>query len=283
MTKSIISCIMLVLFVPVLGANADPQAAKNCKILLTDDDGVMSPGLLAAYRGLSDMCDLVISAPSVDRSGASHSMMNTNGRITVKKVTLAPGITAYAVDGSPAEAAAVGVLGLHGDKPFDLVISGINAGSNTGTTNLYSGTVNAAMEAEVRGVPGIAISAAHEQLKDYVFAVAVTREIVRDVLQKGLPKGTMLNVNIPDPPVKGVEIARSFGEVYEVDGFDTTVTGPDTFLYKVRIKPLTVPPNTGDTAAFQAGMITVTPLKLDRTDYESIDALKDWKLAVPAP
>lgn len=274
------TCLALIASAPAVAA--PNGGAKPCKILLTDDDGVTSPGLLAAYRGLADMCDLAISAPGEDRSGASHSVINTKGPLPARKVMLAPGISAYSVDGSPAEAVALGLLALQGDRPFDLTVSGINAGGNTGDTNLYSGTVNAAMEAVVRGVPGIAVSAARGQLGDYRFAVAVLREIVVETLRRGLPKGTMLNVNIPDPPVGGVEISHAAGETYSLEGFDATAAGPEAFLYKPRIKPRTMAAGSGDTAAFQAGMITITPLKLDRTDYDAIGPLRGWDLKVPA-
>ena len=144
----------------VLAAGCAAHAeTQPCRILLTNDDGIQHAGIRAAYLGLSKVCQVVISAPATNMSGMSHAILNTRGPTKVTEITLEPGVTGYAVEGSPAEAVAFGILTLGKDHPFNLVVSGVNEGHNTGILNLYSGTVNAAMEGAVRGVPSIAVSA----------------------------------------------------------------------------------------------------------------------------
>jgi 5'-nucleotidase len=261
-----------------LAGFAPAGQGRACRILLTNDDGVQAPGLLAAYDSLSQLCEVVISAPTANRSGASHAIFNTKGT-KVSAITLDGRVKAWSVDGSPAEAAAVGVSALGGGKPFDLVVSGINQGENLGLVNLYSGTVNAALEGAVRGVPGIAVSLeSGKDYKDYVGSARITRQLVEQALRHPIPKGVAINVNIPKGVPRGVRVVRAGGQPWTFDGFDAEPQGGGVTIYKARIRPLPKAEGTGDVAAFNDGYITLTPLAIDRTAQSALGPLRTWRL-----
>jgi len=267
----------------LLSGCAGVAQSSSCRVLITNDDGVDSPGISALNAGLADLCDVVVAAPSEDRSGASHSIINTSQGTRVTETTLSDGTKAFAVHGSPAEAVAVGLKAFASDGAFDLVVSGINYGDNTGIANLYSGTVNAAMEAVVRGVPAIAISQSREYGDDFSASVALTRRIVTEVLQRGLPDGVMLNVNVPKP-IAGVDIVKSSSETtVDLVGVEAEALEPGTVLYKPVLEPLDRPPAAGDARAYLAGSVVIAPLQLDRTAYDAIDELKRWNLDFEQP
>ena len=259
----------------LLAGSAAAAETRSCRILLPNDDGIQHPGVRAAYYGLSKVCDVLIVAPAANMSGMSHAILNTRTGTKVTETTIEPGLIGYAVEGSPAEAAALGLMVFGKDRPFDIVVSGINEGHNTGILNLYSGTVNAAVEGAVRGKPSIAFSA---DGKDYSYAAAFAQRVVHQVLDKGLPAGIALNVNIPAPPVKGVVVVRSAGESYSVEGFDPVSSEGAVTVYKPRIRPIPAISIPGDAQAFQQGMVTISPLLVDRTAYQSMDYLKGWEL-----
>lgn len=181
-------------------------------ILITNDDGVFSPGLKAAVEAVMDFADVIISAPLKQQTGMGRAFPRTETQGIIKKTILETEhglITAYGVDGSPAYAAAHGVLELAPRKP-DLCISGINYGENVGMVLSCSGTVGAMLEANTHGVPGLALSAAidlsQQRTSDYpeydwTAAKEVTRTWARKVLEKGMPAGVeMFNINIPVCP-----------------------------------------------------------------------------------
>lgn len=261
-----------VIAVSFLFAAASPAAAVGCRLLIVNDDGVGAPGIAALADALRADCEVVVSAPAGEQSGASHAIPNVRDGLRVRSVAVGSG-TGYAVEGSPAEAAGLGLTALSDGRRFDLVVSGINRGENTGLANLYSGTVNAAVEALVRGVPAIAISQDMGYGRDYAASAEIARKLVRKTLAKRLPEGVMLNVNIPMNP-KGVTIAPASGMTVRIAGFDATDAGEGVTLYRARIAEETAPPAAGDVAAYRAGRITITPLALDRTDRAALRAVR---------
>jgi len=264
-------------------ASAEPVAGRSdrCRILLTNDDGVHAPGILALYRGLVDICDVVVAAPSADQSGASLSVINVSGGTKVSRVTFDTETIAYAVSGSPAEAVAIGILALAGDRPFNLVVSGINYGENTGIANLYSGTVNAAVEAAIEGLPAIAISQARDYGADYTYSVKFSQALVKRVLAQGLPSSVILNVNVPKPPVSGVSVTQSAGSSVKVNGFDVDTATDGTATYTPRMRRTDAAAQVGDSGDYARGMITIAPIELDRTAASAIDGIKGWQLDLP--
>ncbi|MBS0416480.1 MAG: 5'/3'-nucleotidase SurE [Proteobacteria bacterium] len=261
-----------------LSSAAASHASTACNILLTNDDGIDAPGIHAAYRELSKLCRIVVSAPAKDQSGASHAILNTTQGARVSKVPFEGEVSGYRVEGSPAEAVAIAIKGIPLGVRFDLVISGINPGENTGIANLYSGTVNAAMEAVVDGVPSIAISQARAYGADYSYSAQYAVRLAKLALARKLPPQIILNVNIPATPIKGVKVIRSRGRSVALDGFDAKPLDATTTVFRPRLTQVAQGQGEGDVTAYLAGYITVAPLQLDRTGYSALGAVNNWGL-----
>lgn len=269
-------CLALAALVVALAA--EPAAAKGrCRILVTNDDGAGAPGVAALYRGLKPVCDVLMVAPAEDRSGWSHAIPDARRGFSARPATIDGEAAGYAVQGSPAEATALGLVQFGAQRPFDLVVSGIDDGENTGLANLYSGTVNAGMEALVRGVPAIAFSQAGGQGDDYRASTAVAVRVVKAALKHRLPAGVMLNVNVPKAPNGQVAVMASAGLTASLPGFSAEPSDAGEVRYRPRFGPPgRLPP--GDAAAFEQGVTTIVPLALDRTAYAAIPAVKAWGL-----
>ena len=173
-------------------------------ILVTNDDGVFSPGLLALKHALAELADVVVLAPERNWSASSH-IKTMHKPLRIQKTTLADGSTAYSSSGSPTDCVALVMGGALKVTP-DLVVAGINAGYNLGIDVTYSGTVACAMEAVIKGVPGIAVSTSYfgEETTDATevrhMAAGLARHVAQHVLSNGLPEYTLLNVNVPALP-----------------------------------------------------------------------------------
>lgn len=265
----------------LLGALAvsPAAAAKPCRILVTNDDGVSSPGLAALRDSLSSLCDVEVVAPATDQSGASHSVINTRHGLVVREARLANGIDAHAVVGTPAEATAIGLLVFGAHRPFDLVVVGINRGENTGLAYLYSGTVNAGMEALARGTPAIAISQAAEYGDDFSVSAPFARRLAKLVLAEGLPKGVMLNANVPRAPTEGVVISRAGGLTVKLAGFAVRQGAVGETIYAPNFQGADPSMRTDDVAAYMSGRIVIAPLRLDRTADGTLIRLRRWPLS----
>ena len=188
-------------------------------ILVTNDDGVTAPGLLALAQEMRALGDVTVLAPDRNWSASGH-VKTLHRPLRVKEVQLADGTPALATDGAPSDCVALAVLGLLPQK-VDLVVSGINPNANLGHDVTYSGTVTAAMEAAIWGVPGIAVSLDspenHLGVLDYGPAARVARQVVAAVIENGLPPDTLLNVNVPclpDEQIAGTRITRQGLRVY---------------------------------------------------------------------
>ncbi len=189
-------------------------------ILITNDDGVMAPGLLALAQAMRDLGKVSILAPDRNWSASGH-VKTLDRPLRVKEVVLNDGTPALTSDGAPSDCVSLALLGLLPDK-VDLVVSGINPNANVGHDVTYSGTVTAAMEAVIGGIPGVAISLDspenHLGLIDYAPAAALSRQIVQALLNnEELPPDVLLNVNIPYLPqeqIKGIRVTRQGTRVY---------------------------------------------------------------------
>ncbi len=266
------------LLLPACASRAD---TASCRILLTNDDGIAAPGIQALYTSLGDVCAVAMYAPAVNQSGSSHSIKNMFSGIVLTDFSGADGVAGTAVHGTPAEAVLVGLALEEAEgREIDLVVSGVNFGNNAGLTNLYSGTVNAGMEALVHGVPAVAFSQSQNYEEDYATSSAFAIKLVREVLAQGLPDGVMLNVNIPAAPISGVAVIKTSGITYDVNGFTMEQNEEGARVYKPQFKFATSTEAGGDAAAFLDGKITVSPLLLDRTAGAALDALENWKLSV---
>lgn len=241
-------------------------------ILVTNDDGVNAPGLLALAQEMRRLGEVSMLAPDRNWSGGGH--VKTLGRpLRVLPVRLADGSEAYASDGAPSDCVALATLGFF-KKKVDLVVSGINPQPNLGHDVTYSGTVTAAMEAVIWGIPGLAFSLASEKdhlaALDYFPAARLARQITERVLVRELPRGMLLNVNFPYLPehaIRGMRITRQGLRVYR-DRLDRRVDPRGRDYYWIGgDAPTGIPEEGTDIGALAEGYVSITPLQLDLTSY----------------
>jgi 5'-nucleotidase len=251
-------------------------------ILVTNDDGVQAPGLLALAQAMRQVGEVTVVAPDRNWSASGH-VKTLERPIRVTETMLADGTSAFMSDGAPSDCVALPLLGFT-DK-VDLVVSGINPYSNIGHDVTYSGTVTAAMEAVITGVPGIAFSLASQDKPanvpaDYGPAGQVAAVIAKRVLEQGLAEGIVLNVNIPYLSVeamKGMMVTRQGMRVYR-DALDRRVDPRGRPYYWIGGEaPTGVNEEGTDVGALFAGYVSITPLQLDLTNYRAVDILKNWE------
>lgn len=250
-------------------------------ILVTNDDGVQAPGLLALAQAMHSLGRVTVFAP--DRNWSASGHVKTMDRpLRAREVILADGTTALSTDGAPSDSVALALLGVVKEK-IDLVVSGINPHENIGHDVTYSGTVTAAMEAVIGGVPGIAFSLHSPEdfhgVLDYGTAAQVARRVAEKVMKEGLPKGVLLNVNVPylkESEIKGTMITRQGLRLYR-DALDARKDPRGKPYYWIGGEfPLGVDEEGTDYGALLAGYVSITPLQLDLTAREAMDVIKKW-------
>jgi len=252
-------------------------------ILITNDDGVTAPGLLALAQEIRKLGEMTVLAPDRNWSASGH-VKTLHRPLRVKEVHLSDGTKALASDGAPSDCVALALLGLLENK-VDLVVSGINPNANLGHDVTYSGTVTAAMEAAIWGLPGVAVSLDspenHLGILDYRPAARVTSQVVKMVIERGLPKGTLLNVNVPYLPedqIQGMRFTRQGLRVYH-DSLDSRKDPRGRPYYWIGGEaPTGIPEKGTDFGALASGYVSITPLHLDLTAYHVLDELSAWDL-----
>jgi len=261
------------------------------RVLLTNDDGIWAEGLQALRRALREVpgIELVVIAPDQNQSATARSI-TTRRPIWVEEVDFGDGTVGYATDGTPVDCVRFAALGLVEGFKAELIVSGINHGFNLGDDITYSGTVAAAFEGLVLGIPGVAVSqqsiAREMDFRlgrefDFSTAAAFTARLVDEIEDVPLPQGTLLNVNVPAGDVEGVEVARLGKRIYR-DGLAVVEEGdtPARKLYRVYGDMPDYQREDGtDMAAIADGRIAVTPLHFDLTDRPGIATLQDYDLA----
>jgi len=254
-----------------------PAAQGPYRILVTNDDGVRAPGMLALARALAPLGEITIVAPAENQSGKGHSISITDP-IYADPVELADGLKGWALTATPASCVKVGIGALMPARP-DLVVSGINRGYNLGMVAYVSGTVGAAREAVLEGVPAVAASLAAEAHPDYDAAAAMVRRVVELVKARGLPSGVFLNVNVPAGSLealggKGLRVTRqsaqSGAERFEAQ---TSPRGR-RYYWSIWQEPAADPEGT-DVWAVEHGFVAVTPLHAGEFDAAAFEAWKD--------
>lgn len=250
-------------------------------ILVTNDDGVLAPGLLALVHEMRKLGKVSVLAPDRNWSGGGH-VKTLDRALRVKEVRLADGTQAFASDGAPSDCVALATLGFFKD-PIDFVVSGINAGANLGHDVTYSGTVTAAMEAVIAGVPGIAVSLetvdGHLGEIDYGPAARAALKVVRQVIETGLSHEILLNVNVPflaDDKIRGIVLTRQGLRVYHSRLDERTDPRGKSYYWIGGDAPTGVPERGTDVGALAEGYVSVTPLQLDLTAYRAITDLNTW-------
>ncbi len=245
-------------------------------ILVTNDDGIYAPGLVALYLELQLLGEVVVVAPESEQSAVGHAISLATP-LRVKKVPLAGGVEGWAVSGTPADCVKI-ALGELLPAPPELVVSGINLGPNVGINVLYSGTVSAATEAAILGVKALAISLNTYKKADFAGAARLTRELVARLRDwEGWPPGVCLNVNLPALPpdrIRGVKITRQdTGPL--VEHFQRRVDPRERVYYWLaEINERRDPEPDTDYGALNAGYISVTPIHHDLTHYPSLASLE---------
>jgi 5'-nucleotidase len=260
------------------------------RVLLTNDDGIEAAGLQSLRRALLEVehVELAVVAPDGNRSAMARSI-TTRRPLWVKEVEFGDGTVGYATDGTPVDCVRLANLGLIEGFVADLVVSGINHGSNLGDDITYSGTVAAALEAIVLGLPGIAVSQQSKAREldftsgegfDFATAAAFTARLVEELEDVPLPQGTLLNINVPGGEPEGVDVARLGKRIYRDELALVDEGGKGRRLYRIYGDASYERDETGtDLAAVAAGRIAVTPIHFDLTDREGLDALARYDLA----
>lgn len=249
---------------------------ENVLILVTNDDGVHAGGLQALRETLSSVARVIAIAPDREQSATSHSL-TLEHPLRVREI----GDSFMSVDGTPTDCVLLAFNGLLEERP-QMVVAGINHGPNLGEDVSYSGTVAAAIEGALQGTPSIAVSMVGRAPYDFEAACSFTLKLVRAILEKGIESHALLNVNVPNvaaAKVKGVKITRLGRRIYR----DMIVRKVDprgkSYYWIGGNEPtyMSSPENT-DFNAVKSGMISVTPLHLDFTDYKKIVEMESWDL-----
>ena len=244
-------------------------------LFITNDDGYDAKGIQILTAALEGAGDIFVAAPATEQSASSHSL-TVRQRIATSKVKE----NHYKVSGTPTDSVLLGIHALLGKKP-DLVVSGINHGPNMGEDVSYSGTVAAAIEGTMLGVPSIALSSLQRKITSVERIGRIARVIVDTALRIGIPENCLLNVNIPDPdvaPIKGIRITKLGSRAY--DNLLKVEKGDDDRVYYTigGVDPVWKEDDGTDIAAVRMGYVSVTPLHLDVTDYKSIVEMEQWRI-----
>lgn len=243
------------------------------RILLSNDDGYFAPGLIALAEELEQIAEIVVVAPERDRSGASNSL--TLDRPLIVKRSHSGFLN---VNGTPTDCVHLAVTGLLDYVP-DMVISGINHGTNMGDDTVYSGTVAAAMEGFLLGIPSIAVSLASKQGGHYADAARVARRLVERYRDEPLGQPMLLNVNVPDVPydqLQGIEITR-LGRRHKAEGVVRATNPRGQAVYWIGAAGDAQDAGEGtDFYSVASNRVSITPLQIDLTHYRNIDEVRQW-------
>jgi 5'-nucleotidase len=254
-------------------------------VLLTNDDGIDAPGLLKLAQALKAEYTISILAPDRNWSASGH-VKTLHRPIRVRDTKLADGTPALTSDGAPSDCVAMALLGLIED-PIDLVVSGINPHANLGQDMTYSGTVTAAMEAVIAGVPGIALSLDYGNndgsSADFSHAAAISVSLIKQLFVHELPDGVVLNINIPNrrrEEIHGVAITSQGARVYRDALVKRTDPSGRPYYWIGGDPPSGIPEVGTDFWALEQGFISITPLSLDLTARNQLAILEAWDLEI---
>jgi len=258
------------------------------RILVTNDDGIMAPGLLALRRALAELGEVTVVAPTVAQSAVGHAITLTEP-IRAHRMNLGDGLWGYGVQGSPADSVKLALLELLPERP-DIVASGVNLGTNLGVNVLYSGTVAAAAEGAFFGLPSVAVSIEDSDVVDFDGAARIARRLIEQVMTDGPDRSgarpgepVLLNINVPDltsGEPKGVKVVpqsmKGFSERWE----RRTDPRGRTYYWITGDHDREDQGINSDIAAFYEGYVTVTPLAFDLTDHDRVADVRGWNLTL---
>jgi len=250
------------------------------RILLTNDDGIYAPGIHALLPVLSQLGEVSIVAPDRERSATGHGI-TVHHPLRVEHYCIPDSqVCAWMVNGTPADCVKIAIQALLPEKP-DLVVSGINAGSNLGTDVLYSGTVSAAVEGAILGVPAVAVSLDQHVDPNFSYAAPLTKLIIERMLQNGLPPNTLLNINVPaggEADIRGLAITKLGNRHYE-NSFERREDPRGKVYYWMcgNVVDAENDPDS-DVSAIEKGYVSVSPVHFDLTSYQIMHMLENWQL-----
>ncbi len=237
------------------------------KILVTNDDGYFSIGIAILAHALESIGEVTVVAPASEQSATAHSL-TLSRPLRVRKIDE----RRFSVDGTPTDCVTLALTKILPERP-DIVVSGINHGSNLGDDVTYSGTVAGALEASIFKLPGIAVSLAARD-GDFTHAAKFAANLTQDVLKRGMPEGTILNVNIPVGEILGSRITHQgmkTAKVHIVEGVDPRGRG----YYWIGEQEVSWKQDPGcDYEAIAEGLVSITPLRTDMTDYRLLEEIK---------
>jgi len=240
-------------------------------ILVTNDDGIHAAGLAALAEALASLGEVYVIAPDREQSAVGHAL-TLHRPLRVDRL----GERRFAVNGTPSDCVNLGVLGLLPDPPV-LVVSGINHGSNLGDDVTYSGTVSAAMEGTLLGVPSIAVSQVEGDAGGFEAAGRVVQVVAARLLVEGLPAKTLLNVNVPRGELRGIKMTRLGHRVYREKVVQEVDPRGRPYYWIGAGPPEWQEDEASDISAVHAGLASVTPLHLDLTHFGALGRMADWE------
>jgi len=251
---------------------------KKFKILVSNDDGIYSEGIIALREAMMEIGEVYVYAPHKQQSAVGHAI-TTHLPLRVNPYYMNGEFFGYAVTGTPADCVKLAVTTHIKEKP-DLIVSGINHGSNAAINVIYSGTVSAATEGTILGVPSIAFSLATYVDFDFTYSKKVAQIIAKAVLKNGLPPGVLLNVNIPpvtEDKIKGIKVTKQ-GKSRWNDCFEKRVDPQQREYYWLTGTMESFEDDEGsDIRAIQENYVSVTPIQFDLTAYNFLEKLKQWE------
>jgi len=249
---------------------------RHTRILLTNDDGISAPGMKVLQRIARSLSnDVWVVAPEGEHSGASHSLTLT-APLRLRKISAKK----FAVEGTPTDCVMMAMNQVMADNPPDLLLSGVNRGANMGEDVTYSGTVAAAMEGTLVGVPSIALSQsfANRKVMHWSTAEQHASDIIRRLVAIGWSRDVLMNVNFPDclpDDVKGVEVTRQGRRDFSALNIEQRIDARERPYYWIGFRPIQGQPEEGtDIRATEEGRIAITPLHLDLTENKALKQLK---------
>lgn len=249
------------------------------KILVSNDDGIDSAGIFSLVEALKEIADVTVVAPHKEQSSVGHAItMQTPLRVFEYQKN--GKFFGYAVDGTPADCVKIGIRNLM-ESPPDLVVSGINHGSNTAINIIYSGTVSAAREAAIMDVPAMAISVTSHAVMNFSYAAKIAKQLSLQIKEKGITKGTLLNVNVPnlsEDEIAGILLTKQgkskWDDIYEkrIDPYGRNYYWLTGNLFELdHLLEF-------DQAAVKKNYVSVSPIHFDLTDHQAYSEMKNWKL-----
>lgn len=253
---------------------------KKPLILITNDDGINAKGIYSLIETVKEFADIVVVAPDKPQSGMGHAI-TINSPLRLNKVNLFNGVEAYSSTGTPVDCVKLGIFEIMHKKP-DFILSGINHGENTSTNVLYSGTMSAAVEGAMEGIPSIGFSLADfNSDADFNPSKKIIRNLLKKILDVNFPSNICLNVNIPKlsfEEIKGVKICKQAHAFWD-DRFEKRLDqfGNPYYWLTGEFSPVELD-STMDLYALKNNYVSIVPTQFDMTDYKNIELITKWNL-----